>query len=460
MAKRMIVTSLILLSAVCAQAQPEVTFTSPEFGQSFPFGTTIQGSVSITGGGSIDLVELVINHGEPDILAGPDYSFSFSGLIPGYYLIEATAFTPSTSVIAELSIVVKPEPYPPMPPAPASNGKLKVFILAGQSNMQGHGQISNSDNTKLGTFDYYLETEPENYGHLVDNNGDPLVRDDVWITTTDQQKQGWLTVGYGVSEDKIGPEYAFGLVMGDYYQDPVLLLKTAWGGKSLGVDFRPPSAGGPGEYYSEMISRVDGVLADLSTHFPDYDGTGYEIAGFGWHQGWNDRGSVDMVDEYESLLVQLINDVRTDLQTADMPFVVANSGFSGIDLWDKKPSQFYRLTTLQNAQIAVADSAKYPQFAGNVDAVDTRGFWREPIFAPSTQSYHWNQNFESYYLVGESMGHAMASLIAGPTVNPVTGFTQQVTVTRIDAKPTPMQSITCIMPPMAAMTSGWPGQNP
>lgn len=450
----MIVTSLILLSAVCAQAQPEVTFTSPEFGQSFPFGTTIQGSVSITGGGSIDLVELVINHGEPDILAGPDYSFSFSGLIPGYYLIEATAFAPGTSVIAELPIVVKPEPWPPLPPAPAINGKLKVFILAGQSNMQGHGQVSNPDE-KPGTFDYYLGTEPENYGHLVDNNGVHLVRDDVWITTTDQQKQGWLTVGYGVSEDKIGPEYAFGLVMGDYYQDPVLLLKTAWGGKSLAVDFRPPSAGpypvpaaagDTGWFYREMISRVDGVLADLLAHFPDYDGKGYEIAGFGWHQGWNDRGDVPRVDAYEENLVNFINDVRTDLQTADMPFVVANSGFSGIDLWDKNTSQFYRLTTLQNAQIAVADSAKYPQFAGNVDAVDTRGFWREPAISPSSQSYHWNQNFESYYLVGESMGHAMASLIAGPTVNPVTGcmdsayqvispFTQQVTVTRIDARP-------------------------
>ncbi len=27
------------------------------------------------------------------------------------------------------------------------------------------------------------------------------------------------------------------------YEEPVLIIKTAWGGKSLHTDFRPPSAG-------------------------------------------------------------------------------------------------------------------------------------------------------------------------------------------------------------------------
>ena len=55
-----------------------------------------------------------------------------------------------------------------------------------------------------------------------------------------------------------------------YYEDPVLIIKTAWGGKSLAVDFRPPSAGGTtGEYYNAMIQTVQDVTQNLGTEFPD-----------------------------------------------------------------------------------------------------------------------------------------------------------------------------------------------
>ena len=42
---------------------------------------------------------------------------------------------------------------------------------------------------------------------------------------------------------KIGPEFTFGLTMDRALDEPVLIIKTAWGGKSLYYDFRPPSAG-------------------------------------------------------------------------------------------------------------------------------------------------------------------------------------------------------------------------
>ena len=43
--------------------------------------------------------------------------------------------------------------------------------------------------------------------------------------------------------DKIGPEFTFGLTMDAALDEPVLIIKTAWGGKSLHTDFRSPSAG-------------------------------------------------------------------------------------------------------------------------------------------------------------------------------------------------------------------------
>ena len=99
--------------------------------------------------------------------------------------------------------------------------------------------------------------------------------------------------------------------------EPVLIIKTAWGGKSLNTDFRPPSAGPyefseaqlesckkqgkdieqrkaekakeTGRYYRLMIEHVKKVLADPKRVCPDYDPpSGYEIAGFVWFQGWND----------------------------------------------------------------------------------------------------------------------------------------------------------------------------
>ena len=41
----------------------------------------------------------------------------------------------------------------------------------------------------------------------------------------------------------MGPEVGFGWALGDYYDSEVLLIKVAWGGKSLAVNFRPPSSG-------------------------------------------------------------------------------------------------------------------------------------------------------------------------------------------------------------------------
>jgi hypothetical protein len=43
-----------------------------------------------------------------------------------------------------------------------------------------------------------------------------------------------------------GPELGFGHVMGTFHDEPVLLIKTAMGNRSLDFDFRPPSSGKTG----------------------------------------------------------------------------------------------------------------------------------------------------------------------------------------------------------------------
>jgi len=288
--------------------------------------------------------------------------------------------------------------------APAIKSPVKVFILAGQSNMEGQGivPLDVKRNQGKGSLEYLVKdpAADRRLKRLVDDDGQWVVRDDVWIWYLG--RKGGLTVGYGAREDRIGPELQFGHVVGSYFGNQVLLIKTAWGGKSLAKDFRPPSSGGEvGPYYKKILEHTKDVLDNLGTLFPDYGDQGYELAGFGWHQGWNDRVNQAFNDEYEKNLANFIRDIRKDLGVADLPFVIAETGMSG------RQETHPRALSLMRAQAAVAE---YEQFKGNVAFVETKDFYRPKEVSPSGQGYHWNTNAETYFLIGNGMGEAMVKL--------------------------------------------------
>jgi alpha-galactosidase len=70
------------------------------------------------------------------------------------------------------------------------------------------------------------------------------VSDRVYISSIADRNAGAgkLGIGYGGDKEKIGPEYGFGLSMAEKVKGPILLIKSSWGGKSITYDFRPPSA--------------------------------------------------------------------------------------------------------------------------------------------------------------------------------------------------------------------------
>ena len=72
-----------------------------------------------------------------------------------------------------------------------------------------------------------------------------VVSDRVYINSIADRnkKSGKLGVGYGGGGKKLGPEFGFGLSMAQKIKGPILLIKTSWGGKSINYNFRPPSAG-------------------------------------------------------------------------------------------------------------------------------------------------------------------------------------------------------------------------
>ena len=285
---------------------------------------------------------------------------------------------------------------------------IKVFILAGQSNMEGKAKMSlvNYQAEQPATRDLFKHWRKD---------GKWIERDDVWIKFLD--RKGKLTVGYG-SPKCIGPEFEFGTVVGDHYTEPVLIIKTAWGGRSLYRDFRPPSAKLPadsvlekmlaamkkqkgkenatlddvkklfGASYRAMMDEIHGTLADVKKVVPGYAGQGHEIAGFVWFQGWNDMINSDATAEYTANLTHFIRDVRKDLKSPRLPFV---SGQFGVD--GTKPSPKAR--QFKDAQAAVMD---LQEFKGNVALVKTDAFWdtdAEAVFKKG-----WRQHLDEWNRVG------------------------------------------------------------
>lgn len=287
---------------------------------------------------------------------------------------------------------------------------VKVFILAGQSNMEGHGVVAADAkaNGGKGSLEWLVKNDDTaaRFQHLVDADGKWIAREDVQIWYLG--RKGNLTPQFGYREGYIGPELGFGQVVGDAFEQPVLLIKLAWGGKSLAKDFRPPSSGGEvGPYYRELLKLTKEVMRDAESYFPQYAGHKLELAGFGWHQGWNDRVNQAFNDEYEQNLANFIRDIRKDLGAPKLPFVIAETGMSG------REETHPRALSLMKAQAAVA---KYDEFQGNVAFVGTRDYFRPKEQSPSGQAYHWNSNAETHYLIGEGMGKAMLGLVKSAAI--------------------------------------------
>ena len=162
-----------------------------------------------------------------------------------------------------------------------------------------------------------------------------------------------------------------------------------------------------GFYYYEMLNQVHEVLDNFDAEFPVWAGQGYEIVGFGWHQGYNDRFSNHTATEYKENIADFIRDIRTDFGKPLLPFALASTGHGGA-------SQSGSPLILTNSQMAIIDAAQFPEFVGNVSATDTRPFWRDTSVSPKTnQGHHWHHNAETYYEIGESLGNGIKALL-GP----------------------------------------------
>ncbi|HOD81614.1 MAG: hypothetical protein BWX88_03292 [Planctomycetes bacterium ADurb.Bin126] len=332
-------------------------------------------------------------------------------------IVRITGFVGMALVVLAASVLCgAEEKSAPWAGPQAGRGPLKVFVLAGQSNMEGQAVADLEGkhyNEGKGTLMSLLRDPAKAplVRHL--RKGDAwTVRDDVWVyfQAASGLKRGALSMGFAGYGGKhhFGPELQFGHVMGDALDNQVLIIKTAWGGKSLFKEFRPPSSGGEtGEYYTKMIQEIRECLGDIKKHFPAYDGKGYELAGLVWYQGWNDGcGPKGAVEEYEQNLLNLIADFRKEFKSPRLPVVVGELTGPWVEATG-------RWADLRRAQAAAARNAKP---TGSVVFVETHDFVRKPEDSPNpSHGHHEFGNAETYFLVGQALGEGMKKLVAGRT---------------------------------------------
>lgn len=299
---------------------------------------------------------------------------------------------------------------------------VQVFILMGQSNMVGLGNIK--------TLDEAVKSKAK-YPYLIDDGGTWTQRKDVrnvfvmcsGNSPAKDQHNDWLSVA---NRNRMGPEHAIGHGLGNAINAPVLILKSCIGNRSLGWDLLPPGTaaykhngelqpgyrGTPkdpeakseppaGEWYAGCqydgdVAAAKKVLANLGTYYPG--AKSYEVAGFFFWQGEKDCGNEAHAANYEKHLTSFIKSVRKDFEAPNAKFVLATLG-------EAKKGEGGNKGKVTDAQLAV-DGKNTKEFAGNVATV-----YANPFCHGGSGNSHYDGNAETYMDVGEEMTRAMVELL-------------------------------------------------
>ena len=324
-------------------------------------------------------------------------------------------------------------PQPDEKPADTSK-TVKVFIIMGQSNTLEMGKVKGD---KEGALEFAVNKE-KLYPFMIDGEGNWTKRQDVRNVHTQGsggpdgrggvRRNDWLTVSGG----KIGIEQGIGHQLGNYFDEPVLILKSSIGNRSLGWDLLPPGSdryeytesngktyfyAGSGDtfdrwekgtepgsvnwhaglQYEGDVARAKKVLSNLNEAYPN--ATNYEVAGFLWWQGDKDRYKEGHAAMYEKNLNNLIASLRRDFEAPKAKFVCATLGQTSKE--DAKGNE----KMILDAMFAISDAAKYPSLKGDVATVYTN-----PISMGGASNGHYGGNAKTYMNVGLAMGEAMVNL--------------------------------------------------
>ncbi len=171
---------------------------------------------------------------------------------------------------------------------PPAEPPLHLYLLAGQSNMAGRGEVGEIDQTPY----------PRVFALKEDMSWGPATEPLHWDKPP--------IVG-------VGPGFAFGRAMADAKKGVRIgLIPAAAGGSSIRAwQHREIHPGTQSPPWDDALSRTFRVLAL----------EGGELKGIIWHQGESDRN--DYTAEYEDALVDLVERFRKEFRQPNLPFVAA-----------------------------------------------------------------------------------------------------------------------------------------
>jgi hypothetical protein len=372
---------------------------------------------------------------------------------PAFCLLAASLMSVLTATAQDKSDSIPKQQLPRPDNKPADMSKpVKVFLILGQSNAVGLGSITGD---KPGTLETAVKTE-KLYPFLVDDAGNWTERKDVRNVRVMVGRKNPMDVHNNefmtVKGRTMGVEYGVGHQLGNVIDEPVMVLKSCIGNRSLGWDLLPPGSerylseitdrkgtkttkvvagykdkpdmwdadpakglateppkewldknGKPIDWYAgkqwdDDIANAKKVLSELGTYYPD--ATKYEVAGFFWWQGEKDAGNPAHAERYELNLVHLIKTLRKEFNAPKAKFVMGTIG----EVTKGKDDNSGKIL---NAMLAVdGNSGKYPDFKGNVATVYTHDMARG-----GSGNGHYGKDSRVYMDVGLAMGEAMTAML-------------------------------------------------
>lgn len=144
-----------------------------------------------------------------------------------------------------------------------------------------------------------------------------------------------------------------------------------------------------GFFWREMMTHLNEVLADPSEYHPDYDAeAGYEVAGFVWFQGYNDQFNPEYWGNYAENMRTFIKDVRKELKSPKMPFVI---GVLGTPVTKEKVDE-------NEVAQAQRKAGQFPEFSGNVRAVES--YTQYSHFSNEVFQKGWPAHYHEWSTVG------------------------------------------------------------
>lgn len=144
-----------------------------------------------------------------------------------------------------------------------------------------------------------------------------------------------------------------------------------------------------GFFWREMMTHLNEVLADPSEYHPDYDAeAGYEVAGFVWFQGYNDQFNPEYWGNYAENMRTFIKDVRQELKSPKMPFVI---GVLGTPVTKEKVDE-------NEVAQAQRKAGQFPEFSGNVRAVES--YTQYSHFSNEVFQKGWPAHYHEWSTVG------------------------------------------------------------